>query len=47
MGGVAAGLVDQFRIPIRYVGVGEGIEDIRDFDREEFVKTLFEEDNLK
>ena len=46
-GGVAVGLVDQFRIPIRYVGVGEGIEDIRDFDREEFVKTLFEEDNLK
>lgn len=46
-GGVAVGLVDQFRIPIRYMGVGEGIEDIRDFDREEFVKTLFEEDNLK
>ena len=46
-GGVAVGLVDQFRIPIRYVGVGEGIEDIIDFDREEFVKTLFEEDNLK
>lgn len=46
-GGVAVGLVDQFQIPIRYVGVGEGIEDIRDFDREEFVKTLFEEENLK
>ncbi|MGN1226243.1 MAG: signal recognition particle-docking protein FtsY [Candidatus Cryptobacteroides sp.] len=46
-GGVAVGLVDQFRIPIRYIGVGEGIEDIKDFDREEFVKTLFEEDNLK
>ncbi|MGM9787309.1 MAG: signal recognition particle-docking protein FtsY [Candidatus Cryptobacteroides sp.] len=46
-GGVAVGLVDQFQIPIRYIGVGEGIEDIRDFDREEFVKTLFEEDNLK
>lgn len=46
-GGVVVGLVDQFRIPIRYIGVGEGIEDIKDFDREEFVKTLFEEDNLK
>lgn len=46
-GGVAVGLVDQFHIPIRYVGVGEGIDDIRDFDKEEFVHSLFEEDNLK
>lgn len=46
-GGVAVGLVDQFHIPIRYVGVGEGIDDIKDFDKEEFVHSLFEEDNLK
>ena len=46
-GGVAVGLVDQFGIPIKYVGVGEGIDDIREFDRDEFVKTLFDEDNLK
>ena len=46
-GGVAVGLVDQFGIPIRYIGVGEGIEDIREFDKEQFVKTLFDEDNLK
>lgn len=46
-GGVAVGLVDQFGIPIRYIGVGEGIEDIKEFDKEHFVKTLFDEDNLK
>lgn len=46
-GGVAVGLVDQFHIPIKYVGVGEGIEDIETFDKDVFVKSLFEEDNLK
>lgn len=46
-GGVAVGLVDRFGIPIKYIGVGEGIDDIREFDRDEFVKTLFDEDNLK
>lgn len=46
-GGVAVGLVDQFHIPIKYVGVGEGIEDIETFDKDIFVKSLFEEDNLK
>lgn len=46
-GGVAVGLVDQFHIPIKYVGVGEGIEDVETFDKDVFVKSLFEEDNLK
>lgn len=46
-GGVAVGLVDQFHIPIKYVGVGEGIEDIETFDKDVFVNSLFEEDNLK
>lgn len=46
-GGVAVGLVDQFHIPIKYVGVGEGIEDIETFDKDVFVSSLFEEDNLK
>ena len=46
-GGVAVGLVDQFGIPIKYLGMGEGIDDIKEFDKQEFVKTLFEEDNLK
>jgi fused signal recognition particle receptor len=40
-GGVIVGLADEFRIPVRYVGVGEAIEDLRDFDAEEFVDALF------
>ena len=40
-GGVLVGLADEFRIPVRYVGVGEAPEDLRDFDAEEFVDALF------
>ena len=40
-GGVLLGISDQFQIPVKYIGVGEGIEDIQVFDREEFIKTLF------
>ena len=40
-GGVLVGLADEFGIPVRYVGVGEAIEDLRDFDAEEFVDALF------
>ena len=41
-GGVIVGLADEFGIPVNYVGVGEGIEDLRDFDAREFVDALFE-----
>ena len=40
-GGVIVGLADRFGIPVKYVGVGEGIEDLRDFDAGEFVDALF------
>jgi fused signal recognition particle receptor len=40
-GGVIVGLADEFGIPVRYVGVGEAIEDLRDFDAHEFVDALF------
>jgi len=43
-GGVLVGLADEFRIPVKYVGVGEGVEDLRDFSAEEFVAALFETD---
>lgn len=43
-GGVIVGLADEFRIPVRFVGVGEGIEDLREFDATEFVDALFGED---
>ncbi|MBO4469869.1 MAG: signal recognition particle-docking protein FtsY [Bacteroidales bacterium] len=46
-GGVAVGLVDQFGIPIRWIGVGEGIEDLKDFDAQEYVAALFDENELK
>ena len=46
-GGVAVGLVDQFGIPIRFLGVGEGIDDIKDFDSEQYVAALFDENELK
>lgn len=39
-GGVVIGISDQFKIPIRYIGVGEKVEDLRPFDREPFVKSV-------
>lgn len=42
-GGVVVGISDQFSIPVRYIGVGEGMEDLQVFDRNEFVKSLFGE----
>lgn len=46
-GGVAVGLVDQFGVPIRYMGVGEGMDDIKAFDKDSFVASLFDEKELK
>lgn len=40
-GGVVIGISDQFRIPVKYIGVGEKIENLQLFDREEFVDSLF------
>ncbi len=42
-GGVIVGLADAFGIPVRFVGVGEGVEDLRDFSASEFVDALFED----
>lgn len=41
-GGVAIGISDQFRVPIRYIGVGEGIEQLQVFNKRAFVDSLFE-----
>ncbi len=41
-GGVVIGISDEFHIPVRYIGVGEGIDQLQIFDRKEFVKTLFD-----
>ncbi len=40
-GGVVIGISDQFKIPVRYIGVGEGIDQLQVFDRKEFVDSLF------
>ena len=40
-GGVVIGISDQFRIPVKYIGVGEGMEDLQVFNRHEFVDSLF------
>jgi len=42
-GGVVIGISDQFKIPVKYIGVGEKMEDLQLFDRNEFVKSLFNE----
>jgi fused signal recognition particle receptor len=41
-GGVILGIVDQLGIPVRYIGVGERVEDLRAFDADEFVEALFD-----
>lgn len=43
-GGVVIGISDQFKIPVKYIGLGEGIEDLQVFKRKEFVNSLFGED---
>ncbi len=42
-GGVVIGVSDQFSIPVKYIGVGEGIDDIQIFDKKAFVESLFRE----
>lgn len=40
-GGVVIGISDQFKIPVRYIGLGEGIKDLQVFNKREFVESLF------
>jgi len=40
-GGVVIGITDEFKIPVKYIGVGEGIDDLQLFNRHEFVDSLF------
>lgn len=41
-GGVILGIVDEHKIPVRYIGIGERVEDLREFDATSFVQALFE-----
>jgi len=40
-GGIIVGITEELKIPIRYIGVGEGMEDLREFNASEFVQALF------
>lgn len=40
-GGVVIGVSDQFKVPVKYIGIGEGIEDLQVFRKDEFVDSLF------
>ena len=42
-GGVVIGISDQFKIPVRYIGLGEGMEDLQPFNRVDFVNSLFKD----
>lgn len=46
-GGVVLGIVDQFRIPVKFIGIGEGVDDLKTFDKREFVNSLFSREDLK
>ncbi len=46
-GGVAIGISDQFRIPIKYIGVGEGIDKLQIFNKEAFVQSMFSESRFE
>ena len=41
-GGVVIGISDQFKIPVKYIGVGEGIDDLQVFNKTEFVDSFFD-----
>jgi len=41
-GGVVIGISDQFKIPVKYIGLGEGVDNLQLFDRNAFVDSLFE-----
>ena len=45
-GGVVIGIVDQFNIPIKFIGIGEGVDDLKVFDKNEFVDSLFSMEDL-
>ena len=42
-GGVILGICDELAVPVRFVGIGESIEDLREFDAEAFISALYEE----
>ena len=46
-GGVVVGIVDQFKVPIKFIGIGEGMDDLKVFDKKEFVGSLFSKEDIE
>lgn len=46
-GGVVIGIVDQFKVPVKFIGIGESVDDLKVFDKREFVNSLFSKQDLK
>lgn len=45
-GGVVIGIVDQLKVPIKFIGIGEGIDDLKVFDKKEFAASLFNPEDI-
>jgi fused signal recognition particle receptor len=43
-GGVIIGICDELAVPVRYIGIGEKVDDLREFDAHEFVAALYKRD---
>ena len=46
-GGVVVGIVNEFKVPIKFIGIGEGIDDLKVFNRREFVNSLFSKEDIE
>ncbi|MBQ5944702.1 MAG: signal recognition particle-docking protein FtsY [Bacteroidales bacterium] len=46
-GGVVIGIADQFHIPVKFIGIGEGVDDLKVFDRKEYIDSLFSIEDLQ
>ena len=46
-GGVVIGIVDQFKVPVKFIGIGEGADDLKVFDKKEFVDSLFSTEDFR
>ena len=46
-GGVVVGIVDQLKVPLKYIGIGEGVDDLKLFDRKEFAESLFDISSIR
>ena len=45
--GEVIGISDELQVPVKYIGLGEGIDDLQVFDRQEFVRSLFDNGSAK